>query len=751
MPTTRLNARSRIAALRRALSAAERADETLTTDAAVAAIMTEMGKVLASHVGILRVLDKLPKVGGTLRAFGTYNIDLAEWRSKAEYLDLTQESIMVESFIKQRVLTHPDVLKARNPALHYRAWGRKLKVRSAIYVPVGHMLGVLSFYRPDVRPFTAEEQGFCEDMAKVLALAISKSQAEHSYSALRQMSEDLANETQLERVVQIGCESVRRLVGVDVCAIFLKQNNEGQMNRLTRAALAADNLTNEWFADESYVSGQGIIGRALETRKDIVVENDVDNSTLVVRETVARYQHALRFGCKHVAAAPLIGHDFMPLGVIRVMNKQDGHGSLVERGFAASDIELLGMLASTISGAIDYSLLVKGLQDIRATVTPLSQTLPHMELTDSLIEQSFRDLLSRIQRAAKELNLADEVGAVAILPDEQRVTSISDFEDEPPYHLRMRVGGVTDQAIRDGAIICFQDIDIEKPIIGDHHAMIYRHEIQSYAVLPLLAHVPMQPGKRPLGVVTFFSRRKHTYSPTHLNLLSTFVDQAAVILGALWAQRTLSNDAFHRRYERLIDELHDRLGAFEKSIIHQAGLIDILLGYGRIKDARQATTELERDARHVYASLRSLLDQDISVLAREGLEIAIHKAIERYKALYPLKHGLTVKTEFDISSTLDFGLTYDLFWISANALVNAIKNAGRNGTIHGNVNLAIHASANEAFVRVQDNGCGFRPDTASPGYGIIRMKEIAHRRGAKLVIRSRPGGNKTVVAFHWQG
>lgn len=420
----RLTSRRQVAVIRRSLAAAVKEQE----EEAVNAILAEIGEALNCRTGVLRVIDKLPNEANTLRAYATYNFDLSDWKKKSAYLDLDIRSPMTQAFLDQKVIEFSDI-QQENPRLHMNwAWIERYDLHSAIYLPVGSSRGVLSLYRSEIKPFSKGEIIFCEELADVLALAIDKSNAEQRYRKLREMSDALSNLTELDDILREACIHIRPLLGVELGSIFLKTRQiEGDEDReyLIRAELSAEDIPDNWFPNERYKIGQGVIGRALNERNDIVVENNVSQSTKVVRATVRQYNRILKTGrCVHVAAAPLIGHDGSQLGVIRVMNKLDNHSGVIRRGFAESDIEILRTLTSVIADAIDDAQLRDKLRNIGQSTKIIS--LQNDQSTKTL-EENFRELLINIQQVARHLKLADEVGAVAILPDHHRLTGIVDF------------------------------------------------------------------------------------------------------------------------------------------------------------------------------------------------------------------------------------------------------------------------------------------------------------------------------------
>ncbi len=81
-----------------------------------------------------------------------------------------------------------------------------------------------------------------------------------------------------------------------------------------------------------------------------------------------------------------------------------------------------------------------------------------------------------------------------------------------------------------------------------------------------------------------------------------------------------------------------------------------------------------------------------------------------------------------------------LYRIAQEALQNVVKHAAAS-----RVRLRFTVGADGARLEVGDNGRGFDPAEARPGYGLHSMAERAELVGGTLTIRSRPGAGTTVT------
>ena len=201
-------------------------------------------------------------------------------------------------------------------------------------------------------------------------------------------------------------------------------------------------------------------------------------------------------------------------------------------------------------------------------------------------------------------------------------------------------------------------------------------------------------------------------------------------------------------------EIHDELNASliaarleSQSILHlaekaQAG-DPAAIGQIMVKSA--AITRLTLD---LYASGRRLVRR----LRPEVLDmLGLHGAVEEMLRHYDRESGcrFTFHSEGDFAS-LGNELAISAYRIVQEAVSNVIKHAGAS---HAEVALILSRRDNTLTIEVADNGDGFDVGTASPGIGIIGMRERVHALGGTIAFDSgaAPAGGDgdggTVVAI----
>lgn len=288
-----------------------------------------------------------------------------EYVREARTLRLDHESIVVDAFRSRQIRTSLHISRKGRGVIHFIEHADRLKLRAVICFPlmVGEEpIGTLSLYRTQARPFTRGEQQLGQALANNLAICVHNFELYHKVSreaearrrwldALRILSQQLAGVSQLSPLFQLVADTTRTRLNAEVSSIFLLENG-----RLVRKATSG--IENEWFPEESYKVGEGLTGRVLVPVEGSkygtpVLENEVDESAVVIQSHLARYQARLPSGkVRHLLAVPLNGREGS-FGVLRVVNRLQADGSLHPIGFTQDDLDLLSTIASVVAVAVD--------------------------------------------------------------------------------------------------------------------------------------------------------------------------------------------------------------------------------------------------------------------------------------------------------------------------------------------------------------------------------------------------------------
>ncbi len=180
--------------------------------------------------------------------------------------------------------------------------------------------------------------------------------------------------------------------------------------------------------------------------------------------------------------------------------------------------------------------------------------------------------------------------------------------------------------------------------------------------------------------------------------------------------------------DRLMREMHDGVGsqlittlhALEKGRLDQAAAADLLRGC--IDDLRLVIDSLDASPQSMADALANL---------RFRLEPRLATA------------GIASSWQIDMTEvTLPPGVALQLLRILQEAVSNVLKHSGAR-----RVELTWSVSAGEARLHIADDGGGFISDSAPQGRGLANMRQRVQRIGARMELRSSPGGTAIEVAL----
>ncbi len=171
------------------------------------------------------------------------------------------------------------------------------------------------------------------------------------------------------------------------------------------------------------------------------------------------------------------------------------------------------------------------------------------------------------------------------------------------------------------------------------------------------------------------------------------------------AARTSSDSQLRRTVERAVEQLADEIAALR----------------GLISELRPAAL----DELGLAAAIEGLVEQQ----ATSG-ELEIDAEVD-------LLVGHTtdpMRLEPELESTL--------YRVIQEALTNVVKHSGAE-----RVRLVLREAEERIEILVRDDGCGFEPDGATNGLGLVGMRERIELADGELDVRSRPGAGTTLRAW----
>jgi signal transduction histidine kinase len=196
------------------------------------------------------------------------------------------------------------------------------------------------------------------------------------------------------------------------------------------------------------------------------------------------------------------------------------------------------------------------------------------------------------------------------------------------------------------------------------------------------------------------------------------------------------NEALEAELKRIAHALHDEAGQMLASVhIALAGLADDISPQSRhrLKDINGLLRQIEGQLRNLSHELRP------TVLDNLGLVPALEFLADRVTK----RTGLVISVAARADQRLPAAVETALYRIVQEALNNAVKHAQAT-----TVRIEVTCGAASVECSVHDNGRGFdaRAEGATPGMGLLGIRERVNALGGSLRVASRPRHGTTLVA-----
>lgn len=262
------------------------------------------------------------------------------------------------------------------------------------------------------------------------------------------------------------------------------------------------------------------------------------------------------------------------------------------------------------------------------------------------------------------------------------------------------------------------------------------------------ASVPIHAGATPLGVLNVASEDWRELLPEELQLLHIISDQIGLAIqrARLSAEHTSAATrlATIEERNRLAREIHDTLAQGLAAITLQLETADALAATHpqRAQDAIRRALSLARA--NLEEARRSVMDLRAAPLQNHTLPEALATLVQHrndtggvdLQYSYQPLHFPSLPTRQEAG----------LYRIAQEALANACQHAQA-----AHIYITLQASDDDVRLLIQDDGCGFEPDTvtlaAGDGhFGLTGMSERARLLGGSLSIESEPGAG-TLIAI----
>lgn len=255
------------------------------------------------------------------------------------------------------------------------------------------------------------------------------------------------------------------------------------------------------------------------------------------------------------------------------------------------------------------------------------------------------------------------------------------------------------------------------------------------------ASVPLYARGRRLGILNVATSDWRQLSDENLRLLYTIGDLLSIAIErAKLYERSAELGAVEER-NRIAREIHDTLAQGLAGITVQLETAEALLETGAEREPIEASVRhaLEQARTSLEDARRSVLELRASPL--EGRSLA--EALADLVASWHETTGIDARVDADHAPRqLPARVEMGLYGIAREALANAGRHAAPS-----NVHVALGTASNGVRLVIEDDGCGFDPDSVSDGrFGLLGMRERARLLGGTIHVESAPGtGTRLII------
>ena len=267
---------------------------------------------------------------------------------------------------------------------------------------------------------------------------------------------------------------------------------------------------------------------------------------------------------------------------------------------------------------------------------------------------------------------------------------------------------------------------------------------------------PLIIGDEILGILTMSHTRSNTYNDSHLRLLQSFANEAAIAINNATRYQEAQDVAAYEERNRLARELHDSV---TQSLFSANLVAKVLPELAQQNPDRfdQALETLARLTEGALAEMRTmLLELRPNSLAQMPLDAAFKNLTLMITSRSPME---IIHAAFDPAPPLREDVQLALYRVVQETLTNVVKHSLAH---HVEFNLRVlppfQQSQNpdgpwkgEIAIHIADDGKGFDADSIQPGHlGLQIMSERASAIGARFEVTSKPGRG-TQMTIIWAG
>lgn len=444
-----------------------------------------------------------------------------------------------------------------------------------------------------------------------------------------------------------------------------------------------------------------------------------------------KVEHTTEYpGIRNLVCVPVVSSQHRLLGVIEACNKRTG------ACFTEADVRTAQCLARIASPSVDRATLFHRIEEWKQSIESLltiNATINQKLEPDEMVRQLVVDVCGF-------LNADGGIGGVVVRQD-GRAAAVTDC---------LYFNGLVhrfDRTWKAGEGVPGTVMETEFPFLIDDYPqnpmaereLVDRYDISSSICVPIknaneevlgFFKLFRSPGRSP------FTWQDAAFLESLGNTAAVAIENAHLVrsLELKNAQiKSLSQDHV-RQLEHLrrqiARELHDQTGQMLVGLKLRLQAVSGLLGPGQ-EEAKRELSDLQVQINQAAGQLKDLAKSlRPPILDQLGFEASMRQLAAEYRR----QVDFAIYLRFVGPSDLPGETATALFRIAQESLTNVAKHA-RATQVH----IRLHVDENHRRFSIRDDGCGFDPDSATSGLGLIGIRERVRMLGGRFTIDSKPG------------